>query len=129
VEVLVAALARGHTVAVAAKEARMSPATAYRRLTEVDVRRRLDEVRRCGIEQAMDRLSTFSLGAADVLATIAADKSAPPSVRVTAASNILSRVLSYRDGVAVEARLADIESVLAARERAAAGRDHWGVPA
>lgn len=129
VEVLVLSVAGGLTVKVAAERAGMSEATAYRRLSEVDVRRRLDEVRRTSVEAAMDRLSAFAVGASDVLASVAGDKSAPPSVRVSAATSILTRVLAYRDGVAVEARLADIEGVLAARERSAAGRNRWGVSA
>lgn len=123
------ALAGGMTVAASAERAGMSEATAYRRLADPDVQRQLDQVRLNAVERAMDRLAAFASGAADVLAAIAGDKTAAAAVRVSAASSILRHVLNVRDAVAVESRLGDIEAVLAARERAAADRDRWGVPA
>jgi hypothetical protein len=87
-EILIAALAGGATVAVAAQQAGVGERTVWRRLQADDFRARLDAARRQSLASALDVLTKVSTAAAATLADLL-KKEYAPSVRLGAARSIL----------------------------------------
>jgi hypothetical protein len=79
------------TTTAAAEAAGVGHRSLTRWLAEdEDFKQTLVEAQKCLLDMTITRLSRAGPMAADVLAEIACDKEAPPSVRVQAASRILS---------------------------------------
>jgi hypothetical protein len=112
---LLAALAAGSTVEVAAKAAGLSVRTAYRRLADPVFARRL--------AQARDELISNALGelvecASEAVATLRALLSASDErVRLGAAKSTLDQLLRLRETLMLSQRLAALERSLQAQTR------------
>jgi hypothetical protein len=112
---LLAALAAGSTVEVAAKAAGISVRTAYRRLADPVFARRL--------AQARDELISNALGelvecASEAVATLRALLSASDErVRLGAAKSTLDQLLRLRETLMLSQRLAALERSLQAQTR------------
>jgi hypothetical protein len=110
---LILALAEGLTVDAAAKQARVSPATVYRRRREPAFRAAVNEARRETWVQAVGRIATATTAAADTLKALL--DSPMDQVRVAAARSILEHAAKGIDTVELEERLKLVEERLAAQ--------------
>ena len=115
-EKLIAALLTSATVHTAATAAGVSEPTAYRWMRDdaaFDTAYRT--ARRQAVQQAVARLQKLSGYAVTTLASIAMDKNAPTSSRVTAASKLLDLALRAVELEEIEARLSALEQVIKER--------------
>ncbi len=110
-EKLIAALLTSATVQAAAGAAGVSEATAHRWLRDdAAFDQAYRRVRWRAVQQAIARLQQTSGAAVTVLLSIAADKHAPASSRVTAATKLLDLALRAVEIEELEARLSALEA-------------------
>lgn len=114
-DALLLALSRGCTVAEAAAESGVSVRTAWRRLTEPEFRRRVEETRRALVQQAARRLADRMSQATDCLAVLMASNN--DSIALGAAKAVLEFGLRTHETQALDERLTAIEEALADREK------------
>ena len=105
----VRALLTRPTVAQAAQECSLSEATLYRWLNENPFRAALAQAEGEAVAAAGRKLVSLTETALDVVRDILTDPQAPDAVRVRAAELILSHLIRYREVIAFETRLADLE--------------------
>jgi lambda repressor-like predicted transcriptional regulator len=115
--VVVAGLAAGLTKGEVARQATVSDRTLRRWLAQDDFRRQVEDARAELISRTVGRLADATT---DAVATLRAllDTNYPPSVRLGAARAILEMATRYREAETMEQRLATLEAVVAAQERA-----------
>jgi hypothetical protein len=111
-EALALGLASGLTIEAAARQAEVSPRTAYRRLEEPAFRRRVGELQAGMVSRALGRLADASVEAVDTLRGLLGADS--PSARLGAARSILELGNKLRESVELEQRLAALEEQLLA---------------
>ncbi len=87
---LIPALLSSSSVRSAADAARVSEATAWRRLSEEEFCSSLQAAKYQVYSHALSRLQAAAGEAASVLLEIASDREAPPAARIKAAESILS---------------------------------------
>ncbi len=87
---LILALLSNATVRSAAADAKVSEATAWRRLSEEEFRNALQSAKYQVYSHAISRLQAAAGEAASVLLEIASDREAPARDRIKAAESILS---------------------------------------
>jgi hypothetical protein len=103
-DLLAVALAAGQEVADAARSARLSERTAYRRLADPDFRRRVAELRGRAVDRALGRLSGTMAQAADRLKALL--DSDDERVALAAARAVLEFGHRLREQVELEERVA-----------------------
>jgi hypothetical protein len=112
-EALLAALLRGATIVQAASEAGISDRTARRRVKDEEFRRRLDE----GRAQVTSMVAAQLAGGAEVgyavLWHLASTPNTPPSVRRSAARDLIGMASEMGAARDVEARIESLEAALA----------------
>jgi len=101
-------LAAGKIVGEAARVARLSERTAYRRLDDPKFRRRVTTLRSEMIGRATGRLADASSKAVDTLAALL--KADSESVRLGAARSILEMGAKFRESAELEQRIAELEN-------------------
>jgi hypothetical protein len=112
-EKLIAALLTSATVQAAAATAGVSEATAHRWLRDdAAFAQAYRQVRWRAVQHAIVRLQQTSGAAVTILLSIAADKSAPASSRVTAASKLIDLALRSVEIEELEARLSALEATV-----------------
>ena len=104
------------TIAAAASKAGVGERSLYRWLDRDDFAAAYREARRKALGQAVARLQQLSSGAVAVLAQVAADKQAPASSRVAAASKILEVAIKAVELEDLEARIAALEQQAGAQQ-------------
>jgi hypothetical protein len=110
-EALLLALACGAAVEAAARQAGVSPATAYRRLQEPGFKQRLQALRADMVQRTAGMLTAAAGEAVKTL--LALQKEAiPPATRLGAARATLELGVKFRETVELEERLADLEQHL-----------------
>lgn len=111
-EALLAALLRGSTIVAAANEAGMSDRTARRHVRDPEFRRRLDE----GRAEVTSVVAAQLAGGAEVgyavLFRLAMSETTPPSVRRSAARDLIALAGDMGTARDVEARLEALEQAL-----------------
>lgn len=112
--VLIAALAGGATVAAAARLARVSERTVYRRLEEPEFCQQITAARADMLTRAVGGLAQASTAAVDTLAALLKPRVAA-TVRLGAARAILELGTRLREAEDVERRLAELEENWTAR--------------
>src|ERR687885_2119307 len=109
-DALIAALLTSPTIQDAARTVGVSETTAHRWLrTDEGFTAAYLKARREALGQAVARLQQLSSGAVAVLANVAADKQAPASSRVAAATKILELAIKAVELEDLEARIAALE--------------------
>src|SRR4051794_17411218 len=111
-DVLVAGLMRGLTLRDAAPQAGMSERTARRRGREPEGMAALRSLEGRVAGEISAGLTALSADALQALAALLADTS-PPSVRLRAASTVLTLALRYRDSEDTQRRLTELEDARA----------------
>ena len=104
-----AALLTEPTLSAAAAKVGIGERTLHSWLAEPAFKAAYLDVRREAVGQAIARLQQLSSGAVAVLAQVAADKQAPASARVAAASKILDTAIKAVELEDLEARIAALE--------------------
>jgi hypothetical protein len=120
---LAALLAFGHTVDYAAKQAHVSPRTAYRRLQNPSFRRRIEELRSQAFERTASLLISASTTAVTTLVQLL--NSSSDAVKLGAARSVIEHARILRETANLEDRLAALEARLETeteRERRAGWR-------
>jgi hypothetical protein len=107
-EQLLMALACGVTVENAARQAGISPATAYRRLADPPFRRRLQTLRGDMVSRTAGTLTAAATEAVRTLLELL-KSSASGSVRLGAARAVLEIGMKVREVAELEERLAELE--------------------
>jgi hypothetical protein len=107
-EQLLMALACGVTVENAARQAGISPATAYRRLSNPAFRKRLTTLRADMVSRTAGTLTAAATEAVRTLLDLLKN-SASPAVRLGAARSVLELGLKVREVAEMEERLAALE--------------------
>ncbi|MQA01005.1 MAG: hypothetical protein GEU80_17100 [Dehalococcoidia bacterium] len=108
--VLVAALAAGRTMHVAAVEAGVGERTVRRRIADPEFHAALLDARAQMLDAALGRLSDAATRAVETLVDSLDAES--ESVRVTAATALLDRLLRVREAASIETRLAALERLM-----------------
>lgn len=111
---LVVELASGATVRDAAKEARVSERTAYRRLENEEFRRQVGDLRRQMVDGATGRLAQAMGGAVAVLVTLA-ESAVSEAARVSAARAVVEFGIRLREAEEFEHRLSELEAAALAQ--------------
>ena len=104
----IAALAAGQTVRDAAKDAGLSERTAYRRLENVEFRRRVKEVQAEMIARAARMLAAAATDAVVVLRELSGSAQRE-TVKLAASRTILELVHKLRESAEIEFRLCELE--------------------
>jgi hypothetical protein len=112
-EALLAALLLGLTVPAAAAEAGLSERTARRRVTHPEFRKRLDAGRAEMTTLVAAQLAGGAQVGYTVLVRLAADSATPPSVRRSAARDLISLAGELGITREMEARLEALEDAVA----------------
>ena len=115
-EQALAALLASPTIRAAAKKAGVSDTTLWRYLREPEFARRYAEARRDVVEHMVVRLQSRSSEAAQVLFSVAKDRKAPASARVSAAKAIIEHTLKAVELLDLDVRLKEIERRLVAQK-------------
>ena len=105
---LAVALASGSSVRQAASQAYVSERTAFRRMNDVSFRKRVDEIRRVALEEAISKLSAASSSAVDTMLDLLTSE-VPPSTRLAAARAVLEFGTRLRETNDFETRLCELE--------------------
>ena len=121
---LLLALACGATVEAAARQCGLSDRTVYRRLKDAEFKRRLEGVRADMVQRSAGMLTAAAGEAVRTLLALQKE-SAPAAVRLGAARAVLEIGVKLRQLVELEVRLAELEELVAGRDRHPAGA--WGV--
>jgi hypothetical protein len=108
---LLMALACGVTVENAARQAGISPATAYRRLADPDFVQRLRALRADMVQRTAGTLTAASGESVRTLLELQ-KPSAPPAVRLGAARSVLEIGIKMREAADLEERLSALEQQL-----------------
>lgn len=103
------ALLTKNTVTAAAGAAGVGESTVYRALSDPVFRTALAQAEGEAVAAAGRKLTMLAETALDVVRDILTDPQAPDAVRVRAAELILSHLIRYREVIAFETRLADLE--------------------
>jgi hypothetical protein len=111
-EQLLKNLACGATVENAARQAGISPATAYRRLAEPAFQQRFQKLRGDMVSRTAGTLTAAAAEAVRTLLELLKSSSSP-SVRLQTARAILELGLKVRDASDLEERLAAVEKAMA----------------
>jgi hypothetical protein len=106
--VLIAALAGGLTVAAAAKKAKLSERTVYRRLQDPAFRTAVSQACGAMLSQAIGLLAASAVEAVSTLKEALADEDA--SVRIRAARSVLELGQRLRQQLEFEERLFNLET-------------------
>ena len=106
-DLLALSLARGRTIAAAAREAGLARRTAFRRRNEPAFRQRVEHFRRLLVEQAVCRLSDHMTAAASTLAKLM--KSKNEAIALGACSRLLALGLTANEQRDLSARLEELE--------------------
>ena len=109
---LVAALAGGATVQEAARSARVSESTVYRRLNDAVFHQRVAQARSEMLTRAVGTLARVAAAAATTLALLL--KADSESVRLGAARTVLELATKLRESEELERRIALLEERTAA---------------
>src|SRR5690348_10928552 len=88
-DALLLALSCGAGAENAARNAKVSVRTVYRRLATPEFKRRLDELKASIVQRTADMLAGAGMEAVKVLVTLQQDPAVPPSVRLAAARTVL----------------------------------------
>src|SRR5919199_6633657 len=116
-DALIAALLSSPTIQDAAKTVGVSETTAHRWLrTDQSFTAAYLKARREAVGQAIARLQHLSSGAVAVLAQVAADKQAPASSRVAAATKILELAIKAVELEDLAARIETLEEQAGAQQ-------------
>lgn len=115
-EKITIALLENPTIELAAKAAKVSEATIYRRLADPNFRKDYDNRRRQIVEAACGALQGKISGAVATLAQIMEDGATSPYVRVQAASTILEYSVRTFEILDIMPRLKAIEADMERRE-------------
>lgn len=107
---LAVALASGSSVREAASQADVSERTAFRRLNELAFRKRVDEIRRVALEEAIGKLSAAGSSAVDTMVDLLASE-VPPSTRLAAARAVLEYGAKLSETNDFEVRLCELEGI------------------
>jgi hypothetical protein len=105
--VLLASLAAGQTIALAAAAAGVSERTVHRRLADAAFCSRLDRLRGAMIDRALGQLADAMADAAGVLRKLLKAKN--DNVKLGACRSLLELGSKLRDAVELERRLAELE--------------------
>jgi hypothetical protein len=108
---LLLALACGVTVENAARQAGISPATAYRRLADPNFVQRLRALRADMVQRTAGTLTAASGESVRTLLELQ-KPSAPPTVRLGAARSVLEIGIKMREAADLEERLSALEQQL-----------------
>ena len=122
---LLAVLAGGATVQVAAQRAHVSERTVYRRLSDPAFRQRVTETRAEMVSRAVGQLADAGAEAATTLRALLGAES--ESVRLGACRAILELGVKLRESEDLERRVAELEASAAATQEGAygSGRSRW----
>ena len=120
---LLLALACGATVEVAARQCGLSDRTVYRRLQDLEFKKRLENVRADMIQRSAGMLTAAAGEAVRTLLSLQKD-AIPAAVRLGAARAILEVGMKIRQVVELEQRLAELEELVASQN--AAQPAGWG---
>jgi hypothetical protein len=115
-EQLLMALACGVTVENAARQAGISPATAYRRLADADFRQRLQALRGDMVSRTAGTLTAAASEAVRTLLELL-KSGASAAVRLGAARAVLEMGMKVREAADLEGRLAALEQKSAANQQ------------
>jgi DNA-binding NarL/FixJ family response regulator len=110
---LVALLARGATVAQAARQAGVSERTVYRHRQQPEFQTRIDAIQDETFQRVVDVLTNAVPHGIHSLVALQQDKAAPPSVRRAAARDTLYYSPRLRSEASLAKRLAALENSLA----------------
>lgn len=105
---LAVALASGSSVRQAASQAGVSERTAFRRLNEIAFRKRVDEIRRVALEEAVGKLSAAGSSAVETMLDLLKSE-VPVSTRLAAARAVLEFGTKLRETNDFETRLCELE--------------------
>ena len=105
----VRALLTHPTVAQAAVDCALSEATIYRWLANPAFRAALAQAEGEAVAAAGRKLVALAESALDTVAAVMTDPQAPDAVRVRAAEVVLNNLMKFREVIAFETRLADLE--------------------
>ena len=111
-ELLLMALACGATVENAARQAGISPATAYRRLADPAFGQRLQKLRDDMVSRTAGTLTAVSSEATRTLVELL-KAPVPPSVRLGAARAVLELGMKVRERADLEQRMTALEQHMA----------------
>jgi molybdenum-dependent DNA-binding transcriptional regulator ModE len=112
IDVLALGLARGLTIAGAAKDARMSERTAFRRMQDADFQQRVADIRRGMLEGAMAIATTNCQQLIEVIVGMATNPEEQSGIRLKAAVEGLKAGQNLREEIETSARLKKIEEAL-----------------
>jgi hypothetical protein len=107
--ILVTALAKGATVAQAARQAGLSERTVYRRRLQPEFQARITAVQTETLERVVSILTTAAEQAIHSMVSLQSS-STPAHVRRAAARDILANGVRYREAVELEKRLVALEN-------------------
>jgi hypothetical protein len=126
---LVVALAAGCSVREAATQAGVSERTAFRRMNDVEFRKRLHEIRRVALEEAIGKLSAAGSTAVDTMLELL-KPDVPVSTRLAAARAVLEFGTRLREANDFETRLCELEEKNDGKTTAAtaSGKNNEGAP-
>ncbi len=113
---VILSLACGATVEATARQHQVSERTLYRKLGDAKFRARVAEVRSEMVKRATAMLSAASSDAVRTLVHLQRE-TMPAAVRLGAARAVLEIGLKLRDMVELEARLQELEDVVAKRHK------------
>jgi len=100
------------TIKEAAQTLGVSESTMYRWLERDDFLEAMREARQQATKQAFAKLQKGTSRMVDVLFTIAEDKMAPPSARVSAAKSVLETVIKVTEDEEIIIRLKRLEDLI-----------------
>ena len=108
-EIVLSALISAGSVRTAAKIANVSESTIRTRLNDPDFRERYEQAKKAILTEACDALSSCLTRAIDTLREVIEDTKNAPTVRVSAASEILRHGLRYIEVANILTRLDALE--------------------
>ena len=108
-ELFLAALLTSPTIAVAAKQAKISEATGTRWLREPGFQARYSEAKARAFGEALDFLKQSMVSAVAVLRATMLDKGTKPATKVSAAGKLLELALRAHELYTIEERLVALE--------------------
>lgn len=108
-EIILSALIVAGSVRTAAKIASVSETTIRARLNDPDFRERYEQAKKAILTEACDAISARLTLAIDTLCEVLEDAKNAPTVRVSAASEILRHGLRYIEMATILARLDALE--------------------
>ena len=101
----------------AAKKIEVAPSTLFRWLQDNAFRQQYQKAKSQCVSQAIARLQQASLEAVEVLQTVMADITTPPSVRVTASKTIIDSAIKGVELEEIVLRTEKLEKLLEEKEK------------